>query len=977
MKTKLFKRTTALLSTAAMLLTCADFSAIDFSVHAESAPELTMYDVNCDGKIEDGEMAYKLDSADDLYWFAGLVNGTLKDVEQNTTASAYLDKDITVNSGVLNADGELNSAKAESFRKWDPIGNGLGLYGGSLFDGRGHTISGLYFNDDSKKRIGLFGEVFNFGKTTFKDINIADSYFCGYYSVGSICGLACSTTEIVNCSNSGRVTAGNGQCGGICGENSILKNCTNTGTISGYTAIGGIAGRNCFEMVSCTNTGKVTATSNFAGGICGLNYEGKIKSCTNTGDITGTDNIGGICGETLFSDISNCSNKGTVTGLKEIGGICGHNLENITILNCSNSGAVEGSGETGGICGYNFGTLKNCSNKGTVTCLDMIHPNIGGVCGFNKGLLTSCYNTADVVANANYVGGVCGSNFNEKKGVVGCYNSGKIIGVERVGGVCGDSNRGIVKECYNKGLITAKSLAGGICGTNNVLSQIIECYNLSDVKCSDETAGGICGYNNGLLTSCYNTADVTGTNYVGGVCGSNYNGYDNEDKLREGIVGCYNSGKIIGADRVGGVCGYSNYGVIKKCYNKGLITAESNVGGVCGVCGVNYDTIFKSYNTGSVQGNENVGDISGWNENGTIKNCYYLADTEDESGGKTAKQFASGEVCWLLNEEQSDSPDFYQNIGEDKSPSLDYSRHYVKYNAEKSEYYNEHDFSYTDCCPICLKLKEGCKATFMNCGLTLTDGIIMKYHVVVDDDFDTANSKVEFSLENGEKVEIPFSKAKKNENQNVYTFSLPLAPNLMKEYVTSKVIGSDGKALSEIKYSVSDYVDEVFKTFNYDVNMCNLAKAMLTYGDYAKAYCDDSDYASHYPQNYKISEDYNYTVNQNNKDLKIKSASLTLGSGVSIHLQYEVTDGKNYTFECSDSKKLRVEKNDNIYDVFLDGILPQDFSKMYKFTSSDGDTFTYSVFSYIKENLNSEKKSLTNLLNSMYEYNQAADAYLD
>lgn len=199
----------------------------------------------------------------------------------------------------------------------------------------------------------------------------------------------------------------------------------------------------------------------------------------------------------------------------------------------------------------------------------------------------------------------------------------------------------------------------------------------------------------------------------------------------------------------------------------------------------------------------------------------------------------------------------------------------------------------------------------------------------------------------------------------------------MKEYVTSKVIDPDGKTLSEFQYSVSNYVNEVFRAFDYDLNMCNLAKAMLTYGDHAKAYCDDSDYASHYPQNYKISEDYNYTVNENNKGLKIKSASLTLGSGVSIHLQYEVTDGKNYTFECSDSKKLRVSKNGNIYDVFLDGVLPQDFSKMYKFTSSDGDTFTYSVFSYIKENLNSEKKSLTNLLNSMYEYNQAADAYLD
>ena len=32
------------------------------------------------------------------------------------------------------------------------------------------------------------------------------------------------------------------------------------------------------------------------------------------------------------------------------------------------------------------------------------------------------------------------------------------------------------------------------------------------------------------------------------------------------------------------------------------------------------------------------------------QNCYYLADTEDENGGKTAAQFASGEIAYLLSQ---------------------------------------------------------------------------------------------------------------------------------------------------------------------------------------------------------------------------------------------------------------------------------------------------------------------------------------
>uniref|UniRef100_UPI0025FDB905 MBG domain-containing protein n=1 Tax=uncultured Catenibacterium sp. TaxID=286142 RepID=UPI0025FDB905 len=35
---------------------------------------------------------------------------------------------------------------------------------------------------------------------------------------------------------------------------------------------------------------------------------------------------------------------------------------------------------------------------------------------------------------------------------------------------------------------------------------------------------------------------------------------------------------------------------------------------------------------------------------GPIKNCYYLADTEDENGGKTTAQFASGEIAYLLSQ---------------------------------------------------------------------------------------------------------------------------------------------------------------------------------------------------------------------------------------------------------------------------------------------------------------------------------------
>ena len=98
---------------------------------------------------------YQLDSDDDLYWFAGLVNGTLTDVEKDTDAHAVLTKDITINTGVLNAVAS-GSTPANT---WTPIGSFasahyLPQYTGT-FDGQGHTISGLSYSGSAYS--GLFG----------------------------------------------------------------------------------------------------------------------------------------------------------------------------------------------------------------------------------------------------------------------------------------------------------------------------------------------------------------------------------------------------------------------------------------------------------------------------------------------------------------------------------------------------------------------------------------------------------------------------------------------------------------------------------------------------------------------------------------------------------------------------------------------------------------------------------------------------
>ena len=71
---------------------------------------------------------YRIGTAAELYGFAEIVNG-------DKDAHAILTADITVNENVLSDYGQ---ATGNGFVVWDPIN----LYEG-VFDGRGHTISGL------------------------------------------------------------------------------------------------------------------------------------------------------------------------------------------------------------------------------------------------------------------------------------------------------------------------------------------------------------------------------------------------------------------------------------------------------------------------------------------------------------------------------------------------------------------------------------------------------------------------------------------------------------------------------------------------------------------------------------------------------------------------------------------------------------------------------------------------------------------
>lgn len=291
------KRIAVLLLTAALIGSSVDLSALTVNA-AEDAAALKV-NVELGGaqlleattitptKPENGngtaENPYQITSAAELYWFAGLVNGTLTDVTKNSSACAKLMNDITVNDNLLknitykkdesgNPTNEVTNG--ENFISWTPIGANGSEYQGT-FDGNGQTISGLFFNDSTKDYVGLFANIY---EATIRNVGVVDSYFFGEYYVGGVCAFGVDGT-ITGSYNTGGVS-GNGDVGGVCGVGirGTITDSYNTGSVSGEMSVGGVCGE--ISDITITNCYYLKAEGTNLGGIGNADDTGKAEGKT-------------------------------------------------------------------------------------------------------------------------------------------------------------------------------------------------------------------------------------------------------------------------------------------------------------------------------------------------------------------------------------------------------------------------------------------------------------------------------------------------------------------------------------------------------------------------------------------------------------------------------------------------------------------------------------------------------------------------
>ena len=194
--------------------------------------------------------------------------------------------------------------------------------------------------------------------------------------------------------------------------------------------------------------------------------------------------------------------------------------------------------------------IKNITVKDSVICGENI---VGAIVGYAKEInIENCRSIGNTINGKTDVGGICGKIGGYSVGKVSqCYNSSKVTGRGRVGGIAGMG--GIAENCLNTGEIMIinkahKSAGGGIFGIfddTTASASITACVNLGKVS-GGESFGGIVGSTDskstGHISNCYYNMDAitggfdAGTALTAGqLCGALPDGLDSAS-WKEGSV---------------------------------------------------------------------------------------------------------------------------------------------------------------------------------------------------------------------------------------------------------------------------------------------------------------------------------------------------------------------------------------------------------------------------------------------------------
>ena len=319
-------------------------------------------------------------------------------------------------------------------------------------------------------------------------------------------------------------------------------------------------------------------------------------------------------------------------GCVRLGGGNGANLVEIKNLTIDSSCSVSAdknyvSGLIGRISENNADCtvrIENCINKASVT--STTNGNAGGLIGQinNPGgtgrtiEIINCENQGAITATTNNAGGLVGQVNVVTLNITNSTNTGSVSAKNYAAGILAQINAAAVVKisgCENRGVITTKELAAaGIASqiNNQAATLTIEsCMNLGNISCTD---------------------NQTNSKNAGSIFGANTSSNGNS--------------KI----------------VIRNCGNRGSVSGRTENAALVGWIGGNVGQghrIENCWNTGEVTG---ISPESNTMYRGSASVSNIFNTKSDQQGTKiTDDQVSSGELCYLLNGDQSEIS-WWQNL---------------------------------------------------------------------------------------------------------------------------------------------------------------------------------------------------------------------------------------------------------------------------------------------------------------------------
>jgi len=226
-----------------------------------------------------------------------------------------------------------------------PIGQGAAFSG--VFDGLGHTITGLSINRPGTDYVGLFATT---NAAEVRHLHLAALNVTGHDFVGAVVGRANGSTLRAVHALDGDVSGSN-NVGGLSGlhDGNAVERSHASVRVHGVSNVGGLVGFAACTVNESYATGDVLGSYS-VGGLTGASVS-VIQTSYATGNVSGDDYVGGLTGYTNHW-VHTTYATGAVTGTgNQVGGLIGHN--GASVFDSYATGAVVGGGpDVGGLAGY-------------------------------------------------------------------------------------------------------------------------------------------------------------------------------------------------------------------------------------------------------------------------------------------------------------------------------------------------------------------------------------------------------------------------------------------------------------------------------------------------------------------------------------------------------------------------------------------------------------------------------------------------